>query len=511
MIKNKSLFELRDYQQKTIALCRQAYREGHKKILVALPTGAGKTEIFIEQIRTCIENDYRALVLVRRKSIVTQTRKRLQSRLVSPIGQLMGSTSQGLYNKCVASSIDTLSRRFSRRHIQDWLKCFNLIIVDEAHDATSSSYQKVLEFVSQQEATNVIGYTATPYRIGNKGHTWWSCCIKPTTAAELRDRGYLAPLTIYSPAHIDTRRVTIKRGEYAPGELYECVNQRKIYGNIIETYKKLANGKSALVFCVNKEHSRRVCESFREVGLEAIHCDCGTGVEERKYVLDYLQACVTQGRPFILCNVNVFSTGIDVPAVEVVIQARPTASKVLYIQQVGRALRTFNGKEGALLIDHGGNALRFGSPYDDHEPELTDVARYQKNECEKTIGHRCQSCGYYSSSAPEICPACRTRHADNAIIPKETEESLIRFRDDRISKFKKELYFIRQNLYNKGRSIDFAYHVLYRKHGPFLAPYLKDLDCPDEIRRWIEKSIRRGDRYGRKKAAKSQVKAQLYS
>ena len=482
---------------RTIELCRQAYRDGHRRTLVALPTGAGKTEIFMHQAKTAISRGLKVLILVRRKSIVTQTAERIGSN----VGVLMGRHMNGLDAGCVVASIDTIGRRFTKPGTKEFLDSFDLVIVDEAHDTTSNTYQKVLNHIVRLDTVAVLGYTATPYRIGKKGHGWWECCVKPVKAYELRDEGYLAPLTIYSPANMDIGSVGLSNGDFNNSELYTVVNQRKIYGKIVDTYEKLAKGQSAIVFCVNKEHSRRVCEAFKLRGFEAEHCDCGTDLSERERVLNYLKSTTTtKDKPFILCNVNIFSTGIDVPSVGVVIQARPTASKVLYIQQVGRALRTFNGKGKALLIDHGGNAMRFGSPYDDGLPELTDAKSFSKEQVvNKVLGHRCQACGFFASTPPDVCPGCGHRKAEDMIIPKESEEELALFRGETFKKLKKELYFIKEALYNKGKSADYAYYVLHNKHGDAVIEHLSELDCPDPIRRIITKKQRDLSRIKRRK------------
>ena len=484
---------LRNYQLRTLELCRQALMEGKKRVLVALPTGAGKTVIFTEQAKESFYNNKKTLILCRRRSIVAQTDLRICKALGTPdrpVGTLMGSHNYKAFeSKIVVSSIDTVYRRLKKEVYRKWLHSFDLVIVDEAHDATSESYINTLTHINKSpKRPNVIGYTATPYHIGSKGHTYWDSCVIPITAEELRDQGYLAPLSIYCPAQIDVKKVSIVRGDYNQKQLYECVNQKKIYGNILETYKKLANGHSALVFCVNKEHSRRVCETFREADYNAEHCDCGTDLKERMRVMDFMKQSVIQNRPFILCNVNIFSTGIDIPEVQVCIQARPTASKVLYIQQVGRILRPHEAKGKAMLIDHGGNALRFGSPYDKHEPNMTNKERQARNHVQPTIGYRCQKCSYYCSTRPAKCPACG--YTPPAIIPKESLEELVQMQEKELKSYKEQLYFIRQALIRKGASPDHAYYALHKKHGSKIIQFLPDLNCP----RWLRSNIIENER-----------------
>ena len=471
---------LRDYQKKTIELCKKAYQDGKRKILVVLPTGAGKTVIFIEQMRKMVANHHKVLVVTRRKSIVAQTRARVSTELGFPAGMYMGAKTSNLDAPIVVSSIDTIGSRIKRQSVRDWLKSFTVIIIDEAHDTTSTTYVNMLEVIKGGRAVSVVGYTATPYRIGNKGHTYWDCCVVPIKPHELRDDGWLAPLDIYSPANIDTRKVSITAGDYNQKELYHVVNQKKIYGNILHTYEKLAKGKSALVFCVNKEHSRQVAETFKNHGYNAEHCDCGTTMGERLRVINFMRQSITEGKPFILCNVNIFSTGIDIPEVGVCIQARPTASKVLYIQQVGRVLRINQHKGKALLIDHGGNAMRFGSPYTYHQPELTDKARGSRKADTITSGWRCKKCFFFQLTPQTKCPSCG--HQAPLVVPKESEEDLIQLHAADLKSYKRELYFIQEALMNKGKSPDYAFYTLHNKHGSKVIEFLIDLDCPKPIR-----------------------------
>ena len=496
---------LRDYQTRTLELCKKAIGEGKKRVLVTLPTGAGKTVIFIEQIKEAFQQGKRVLVLCRRRSIIAQTDLRIcgaLKRYDRPVGTLMGSTNfRAFQADIVVSSIDTVFRRLRRDSYKKWLHSFDLVIVDEAHDATSNSYAETLTHINKSERMpNIIGYTATPYHIGNKGHVYWDSCIMPITASELRDQGYLAPLAIYSPAHINTKMVQIVRGDFHQSKLYECVNQKQIYGNILDTYKKLADGQSALVFCVNKEHSRRVAETFKAAGYNAEHCDCGTQLEERMRVMAFMRKSVLENKPFILCNVNIFSTGIDIPEVQVCIQARPTASKVLYIQQVGRILRPHETKGKALLIDHGGNALRFGTPYDDHQPDLFNREKGTRVNYEKTVGYRCQRCAYYCSAKQDKCPACG--YAPEPVIPKETLQDLVRLEEEQVKKYKQQLYFIRQALMRRGASPDHAFYSLHKQHGSKIIRFLPDLDCP----RWLRNTIIENERVrGMANARKKQV------
>lgn len=481
---------LRGYQIKCLEMCRKAYLDDRRRILVSLPTGSGKTVIFTEQARKCLSKGKRVLVIVRRRSIVIQTVERMQCELLQKVGIYMSSYTTNEDAQCVVSSIDTLAARSKRFDVQRYLQDFDLVIVDEAHDTTSDGYKRVLGHIaSSQKLPTFIGYTATPYRIGSKGHDWWDCCVIPAYGIDLMNLGYLCPLDIYAPSTIDVKTINVIRGEFSNTQLYDAVNVNKIYGNIIESYKKIADGKSALVFCVNKKHSKNVCERFREAGYAAEHCDCGTSIEERTKVINFMQDCIKKGKPFILCNVNIFSTGIDIPEVGVAIQARPTASKVLYIQQVGRILRPHKSKEKAILIDHGGNCRRFGSPYEKREPEMVSRREKIKETVNKVIGHRCPSCSYFSTVRPDICPSCARDHQSAQKTPKESQDELemisqaqtpTKAKKTKIY-YKNALYRIKENLLNKNKNPDYAYYILYDKEGEHFLDFIREDGCPHPI------------------------------
>ena len=179
---------LRKYQKNTIELCRKAYKNGKRKILVVLPTGAGKTVIFTDQIKTSLKKNKRVLVVVRRRSIVMQTKGRISQDTGERTGVFMGVKTTNITAPVVVSSIDTIGSRIKKHNVRAWLESFNTIIVDEAHDATSDTYLRMFDVLAKSKSKDVIlGYTATPYHIGNKGHVFWDACCLLYTSPSPRD------------------------------------------------------------------------------------------------------------------------------------------------------------------------------------------------------------------------------------------------------------------------------------------------------------------------------------
>lgn len=377
--------------------------------MVHLPTGAGKTHIFMEQVYKAASKGKSVLVLVRRRQIVFQTARRITERLLKckehdfsgMIGIYMGSTKNHGAAVTVAS-IDTVIKHLGEGMKPEW---YDVIIVDECHDCTSQGYADVLNRVREKY---VIGYTATPYRIGRKGHTFWDEVIKPVTSAELRDQGYLTPVKIYCPSKPDLSKVAVTGGEYNQKELEKVMRVEKLYGDIFEHYKKHAawkpghKAKRTLVFCTTVAHSKELAQSFIDNGIEAIHVDADTPQKERDGAIEKFK----KSREIVLCNVNIFSTGVDIPEVECLVLARPTKSLVLYLQQVGRGLRPSEGKAECLILDHAGNCLKFGSPYNDFKAQLKDMEKGERAKKEANVAKECKYCGYMLALTAKTCSEC---------------------------------------------------------------------------------------------------------
>ena len=403
--------------------------------MVHLPTGAGKTHIFMEQIHTAASKGKTVLVLVRRRQIVFQTARRITERLLSDksqdfsgtVGIYMGSKKD--HGSCVTvASIDTVIKNLGDGMKPEW---YDVIIVDECHDCTGQGYLEVLERVKWYKKY-VIGYTATPYRIGRKGHTFWDELVKPITAADLREQGYLTPVSIYCPSKPDLSKVAVTAGEYNQKELEKVMRADKLYGDIFDHYKKHAGWKPGkrprrtLIFCTTVAHSKELAESFNSKGVTAIHVDADTPQKER----DEAIANFRKSREVVLCNVNIFSTGVDIPEVECLVLARPTKSLVLYLQQVGRGLRPSRGKSDCLILDHAGNCLKFGSPYNDFKAQLKDMEKGERVKKEANVAKECKYCGYMLPLSAKACTECGQDVRSSRQIVLDASSELIEYKGD---------------------------------------------------------------------------------
>ena len=335
-----SKFQFRDYQQKCKDLISEEFRNGNRKILAWLNTGAGKGLLMADFVREGISKDIKVLSIMRRREIIFQTNKNYEKYYGIKSSVIMGNIKHDVNSTSFICSADTLPRRITNSKY-NFLRDFDLIILDEAHDATSMGYKKIIWFLEgynledfdendfenqkQYFKKTYIGLTATPFRVGKKTHTFWDKVIKPIESHELRDRGFLVPVKVFAPKKIDTTGLRITGQDFDQKQLFERVSKLQVIGDVVETYKKFGQNKAAICFCVNTAHSKIMAEAFRNAGIPSIHCDANHSKAERESALNGLKS----GLYKILTNCNIFSTGVDAPYIEVEIAARPTDSEIL--------------------------------------------------------------------------------------------------------------------------------------------------------------------------------------
>lgn len=440
----KIKFDGRPYQVKGESDIKSCFRDGFKRPLLWAATGSGKGWWTAKFVANAVNNNRKVLIVIKRRTLIYQTIKMLKKYGDIEASAIIGTYKTAFDSKVLVCSIDTLTRRISKEKYQ-FLKDFDLTIVDECHDAVSPSYEKLFWWLEGYELKDYdkklfkqsiqnfkkyyIGCTATPHKIGNRVHHFWDCLVKPIEPKELMEQGYLSPARVFAPKKIDTTGLRTSKGDFDQKALFERVSKLEVIGDTVSVYKEYANGKSAIVFCVNVDHSKMVAEAFRREGIPAIHCDANHSQEERDDATKKLKS----GEYKVLTNCNIFSTGWDYPAIEVGIFARPTESENLAIQQWGRVLRPYKlcancnteygadptcyncgssdlayEKEYATIIDQGNNTARFGLPYDERKAHLhADDVAAGKNIIKKDF-QECPKCFLKNELSEKYCEFCHT-------------------------------------------------------------------------------------------------------
>jgi superfamily II DNA or RNA helicase len=404
---------LRPYQQDAIEAVRNAYRSGHRAPLLVLPTGGGKTVIFTHITKAIQERGKRVMILLHRVELVRQT-----SRALSVIGVEHGVIHRAYkpqyYQPVQVCSVGSLVRRLNHISPPD------LIIIDEAHHAPAGTWQTILQ--AYQDA-HCLGVTATPIRSDGRGlANMFDTLIVGADVQQLIDGGYLVQPRCYSVDLADLGGVKKTRGDYDKAEVAELLDKPRIVGDVVATYRKLADGLPAVVFCVTVAHAEHVAREFRAAGYRAYSADGSMSDEDRQRVIDGLGNGYTQ----VLCTCDLISEGTDIPAIAAAIMLRPTMSEGLYIQQVGRALRPVPGKLEAIIIDHVGNVRKHGLPDDLREWQLTnDKVKTRGAGKEATIRvTMCLNCFSAFNPAP-VCPTCGTPVEVKKVAPQVVDGELI--------------------------------------------------------------------------------------
>ena len=291
-------------------------------------------------------------------------------------------------------SAQTLSRR-SRPDV-------DIVIVDEAHEL----HKSVLSWIADPACSHVtfIGLSATPWSRG-LGKYYEDLIISSTTT-ELIHEGYLCGFVAFAPSDPDLSNVPMVAGDFHQGELAVAMDKPVLVGDIIETWFKLGENRQTFCFCVNRHHAKHITERFLEAGVAAEYMDGATPRESRAAILDRYRS----GQTRIICNVGVLTTGVDLD-VRCIIDAKPTKSRILFVQTIGRGLRTASGKDKLIILDHAGNHLRLGMVTDIGQNYLDDgTERPRSNkQARKHAGllpRLCDDCKAVAPRAAKICPGC---------------------------------------------------------------------------------------------------------
>ena len=356
--------ELRDYQKLGKRNIYSAWKK-NRAVLFQMPTGTGKTRLFSSIIKdtqrlACADHKRRGvLVLAHRTELIEQIDQTLSMKYGVAHGIIKSGYEEMMHFPVQVASVQTIVRRLDR-----WVdKGFSYIIIDEAHHAVSSTYMKICKAFPDAK---ILGVTATPCRLsGDALRRLFSELVLSQPVNKFIEQGYLSPYNYYSikpESNIQRQLDGITNfnveGDYADSDMMRICDTNKVRANIIKAYLKYAKGKKGIIYTINQEHNKHICEEFSKIGVKIKAIDSKTSSEERKKTVSDFRA----GRIDMICNVNIFSEGFDCPDCEFIQLARPTCSLSMYLQQVGRGLRTHKSKIKAVILDNVGSYNKFGLP-----------------------------------------------------------------------------------------------------------------------------------------------------
>jgi superfamily II DNA or RNA helicase/predicted nucleic acid-binding Zn ribbon protein len=318
--------QLRPYQLTAVDEIRGAFKEA-KRVVLCLPTGAGKTVVFSEIVRRVLEKGRRVAIITHRRELLSQA---------------------GKLNRCDILMVETLNNQIKRGVVN--LSSYDLLVIDEAH---IGNFRKILEGFEGF----VIGATATPVSKPPMAQSYGKL-INSVGIGELICKGYLCNPITYAMHPVDTSKIATRMGEFTAQGLDDAFNRPKVYEGVVQEFVKRWREKKAIVFCVNIEASINTADSFaREVGADRVYCVHSKQPSAERVALVEAFTASANG---ILVNCGIATTGFDCPDIEVVVVNRATKSVALWLQMVGRGSRPTASKSAFTILDFGENVHRLG-------------------------------------------------------------------------------------------------------------------------------------------------------
>jgi superfamily II DNA or RNA helicase len=335
---------LRPYQEDVLARSAAAEARGCRRQLWVLATGLGKTVCFVA---LAAKRGDRTLIIAHRDELIGQAAaKARQWWPDADIGIVKGARNEVGAQDIVVASVQSLSPARMAR-----LGRFGLVIVDEAHHATSASYTRVLTDLraGEDDGPLLVGVTATPARSDGKGLAQhFSEIVADYPILWGIRSGYLVDVRCKEVKlkNLRLEDVTVNRGDYADGHLGRAMAEADAPWHIAKAWKELAHGRPTASFHPTIEAAKDQAAEFMAQGIRSA-CVSGVDLDERRRILSALGA----GRLEVVTNAMVLTEGWDFPALSCIIMARPTKSSGLYTQVIGRGLRPFPGKDDCVVLD----------------------------------------------------------------------------------------------------------------------------------------------------------------
>ena len=344
--------EPRGAQIEALYYLRQAREEGIQKGLVIAATGVGKTYLAVfdsQEFR-------RVLFVAHREEILRQAEAAFSNvRPSATIGYYTGGRYDIECDICLAT-VQTLARQeHMSRFTSDY---FDYMIVDEFHHAAANSYLALLDYFSPRF---LLGLTATPYRTDNRDI--YDLCdnnvIYEIRLKEAIGRGLLVPFHYFGvyDEEVDYSNVRTSSGMYVTEDLERELSRAERADLVLQKYRLMA-GARTLGFCASINHAEYMAEYFTDRGVKslAVH----SGGTNSPYTADRAEAVrfLEQGKVSVLFAVDMFNEGVDIPSLDTVAFLRPTESYTVFLQQLGRGLRLYDGKDHLIVLDFIGNYKR---------------------------------------------------------------------------------------------------------------------------------------------------------
>jgi superfamily II DNA or RNA helicase len=339
--------DLHCYQLEALVAVYHAMARGVRRQLLVLPAGSGKTIIFVELALRRVHIG-RVLVLVHRVELIQQAVAAFRAADPDVRIGVVKSRCNEISAQVVVASVQTLCRPERLAMVGS---DFATVIVDEAHHATADSYVRILKHLRclAPNGPLTVGVTATAERADGIGlEQIWEEIVYHRDILSLTKQGYLCSFRVV-PVRIavDLDRVHRRAGDFAAGELDTALRGAGAFRLVVAAYRRHATGRKALVYTATVASAHKMAAAFRKAGISAEAINGKATPRARQAVLDRFRS----GKTIVLVNCALLTEGFDEPSIDCIVIARPTLSRPLFEQMMGRGNRTHPGKSDCLIID----------------------------------------------------------------------------------------------------------------------------------------------------------------
>lgn len=327
--------ELYEHQTVSLQEIQKRRKAGIKVFLVVLPTAAGKSKIVEEDLRGFAENkqEFKGLILVPGVNTLVDWEDRIRTSLPE-----------------LKDKIEIKTYAYMARHYTDVQPDhYNYLVVDEAHHAVAPVLKRVIQYFNTDFT---IGLTATDQRPDKKKlETVFGTYSTSLSLMEAMEKGVVATTNVYRiETNIDLSRVRFNGKDYVNADLEKRIrvtSRNELIVSVLKEY--FTSGEASLrqgvIFCVNVNHANEMAKLLNHAGITAASYTRQTK-NPMMVMEDFKQKKIR-----FLCACNMISEGWDYPELGILVMARPTLSKVLYLQQIGRGLRKTDVKKNVIVID----------------------------------------------------------------------------------------------------------------------------------------------------------------
>jgi superfamily II DNA or RNA helicase len=374
------LASLFPHQQRALDMLKASLRSGKRRPQLQLPTGSGKTIIAINAMASAMEKGNRVAFTVPLLTLIDQTVERLIENGIDQANIGVVQADHELrrpHAPLQVCSVQTLAKRD--------FPPVEFAFVDESH----IQHKTIAEWMGADEKKIFIGLSATPWAKGMAKH--YDDLLIPATIKDLITSGHLCPFKAFAPSKPDLSGIAIVNGDYHQDQLSALMQQKELTADVVGTWLEKAEDRPTMVFAVDRAHAAKLHDEFCGIGVRSAYVDMATPRDERTAVRELFQ----RGEIRVICSVGTMNAGVDLD-VRCISFARPTKSPILYVQSIGRGLRTAPGKDHLLILDHSNATLSLG---------LVDEIYFGKLRG----GERGESSGEVKRKlpGPRECPECK--------------------------------------------------------------------------------------------------------